>query len=130
MDAVPETDAQDACDAFSDVLKGIAIAEEESDKVVSGTSETTGPVRQASAADLNARLNIVVPVEAPPPPADMNPETGEVADPIADLLLLIGEARTLEELEANRAAVSGLSGEQKRRAAEAWKQAKARIAEG
>lgn len=118
-------------DAFPDVLKGMAVAEEETDKVVSGTSETTGPARPASAAaaDLNSRLNIVVPVEAPPPPADMNPETGEVADPIAALLLLIGEARTLNELEVNRPAVANLTGEQKRRATDAWKQAKVRIAE-
>lgn len=60
------------------------------------------------------------------PPAD--PEAA--ADPIADLLLVIGEAKTLEELEVNSAAVANLTGEAKRRATEAWKAAKARIAEG
>lgn len=112
-----------------DVILGVYTPDELEQIVV--PAETTGPARPASAADLNARLNIVMPVEAPPPPADMNPETGEVADadPIGNLMGLIGKARTLEELEVNRPAVAKLTGDQKLRATEAWKAAKARISE-
>lgn len=117
-------------DAFPDVLKGMAVAEEEQDREreVSGQAETTGPIPSiGTAADrLAARIKEKRKTEEPPPPPpDVNPETGEVVDPIADLLLAIGECATLDDLDQYRPAIMGLKlGDHKelyRRAADAWK---------
>jgi hypothetical protein len=85
-------------DAFPDVLKGMAVAEEEQDKPreVTGTAETSGPApRPASrTAELKAKVHesllragavlspepAPAPAEASPPP-DMDPDTGEVIPP-------------------------------------------------
>ena len=77
-------------DAFPDVLKGMAVAEEESDRDVIGTAETTGPdPKPASRIEaLKAKINeSLVKASAMPaiipdePPAAMNPETGEIPPP-------------------------------------------------
>lgn len=77
-------------DAFPDVLKGMAVAEEESDREVVGTAETTGPAPKivSRTETLKAKINeslvkagampAIIPDE---PPAGMNPETGEIPPP-------------------------------------------------
>lgn len=56
----------------------------------------------------------------PPAPADMNPETGELLDPLADLLLLVNEAADRDELTAIWPEVETLSGEPRKRAEAAF----------
>jgi recombination protein RecT len=60
----------------------------------------------------------------PSPPADVDPETGEViseADPLADLLLMVGEAVSKDDFSALRAEVDRLTGPARARAEEAMK---------
>jgi hypothetical protein len=76
-------------DTFPDVLKGMAVAEEEQDKPkeVMGTVETSGPAHRPTSrtAELKAKINEslikagAMPADLSPPP-DMNLETGEVPD--------------------------------------------------
>jgi recombination protein RecT len=49
-------------------------------------------------------------------PADMNPATGEVSDPLADLLMLVNEAADEEELAAIWPEIEKLGGERRKRA--------------
>lgn len=56
------------------------------------------------------------------PPVDVDPETGEVIDPIADLLETINKAESLGDLKACRDAVAALKNGNRRRAVEAWKE--------
>lgn len=77
-------------DAFPDVLKGMAVAEEERDREVIGTAETTGPAHKPASRTeaLKAKINeslikagampAIIPDEPPP---GMNPETGEIPPP-------------------------------------------------
>lgn len=55
------------------------------------------------------------------PPADVDPETGEVIDPIAGLLEAINKAESPDDLKACRDAVAALKNGERRRAVEAWK---------
>jgi hypothetical protein len=76
-------------DTFPDVLKGMAVAEEEQDKPkdVMGTVETSGPAQRSSSrtAELKAKIaeSLIkagaMPADLSPPP-DMDPDTGEVPD--------------------------------------------------
>jgi recombination protein RecT len=54
-------------------------------------------------------------------PADMNPATGEVSDPLADLLMLVNEAADEEELTAIWPEIEKLGGERRKRAEAALK---------
>lgn len=117
-------------DAFPDLLRGMAVAEEQQDRVVETTEQpaSTEPGTSATAR-LKSRLAPQPVLPAPPP--NMDTQTGELipaekaastepADPIADLLLLIGEAKTVADLEAHRSAVVALTNGHKKRAREAW----------
>ena len=55
------------------------------------------------------------------PPVDVDPETGEVIDPIADLLEAINKAESLDDLKRHRDAVAALKNGERRRAVEAWR---------
>lgn len=115
-------------DAFPDLLRGMAVAEEQQDRVVE-TTEQPAPTEPTAAARLKSRL---APQQAlPAPPPGMDAQTGEVlpaeqpastdpVDPIADLLMIIGEAKTVADLEAHRSAVVALTNGHKKRAREAW----------
>ncbi len=58
----------------------------------------------------------------------INPDTGEIIDPIAALLKALDECPTVEALQAHRPAVAALKGDAKRRAVETWKAVEARLA--
>lgn len=98
-------------DAFPDVLKGMAVAEEESDREVVGTAETTGPApKSASRTEtLKAKINeslvkagampAIIPDE---PPAGMSPETGEIPPPdigVAALLAAIAACNSSADVK-------------------------------
>jgi len=121
-------------DAFPDLLRGMAVAEEEQDSVVA--TVVAPPIDSGSTATARLKSKLAAPQPAlPAPPPGVDAETGEVlpaasaepADPIADLLMLISEATTLEELEANRDAVAALQNGNKRRAINAWTEKKAAL---
>lgn len=57
----------------------------------------------------------------------IDPNTGEIIDPIADLLLAINNCATLEELKTYRPAVAALKGAIKQKCVDAWKAAEARL---
>jgi hypothetical protein len=113
-----------------DVLLGVYSADElESPELAPAPVPATG---STATARLKSRLAAPQPAPVPPPPPGMDAETGEVADaepvvpvvepedPIADLLLVISEAQTIADLEANREAVAALKNGIKRRAVAAW----------
>lgn len=112
-----------------DVLLGVYSADElEAPEVVTPAPASTEPAASATAR-LKSRLAPQPALPAPPP--NMDTQTGELipaekaastepADPIADLLLLIGEAKTVADLEAHRSAVVALTNGHKKRAREAW----------
>ena len=125
-------------DAFPDVLKGMAVAEEESDKVVTGTAETTGPAHKpASRTDaLKAKINeslikagampAIIPDE---PPAGMNPETGEIPHPdigVAALLAAIAACNSAADVKELAKDAGHLSDSEKDQVRQAMR---ARIAE-
>jgi len=121
-------------DAFPDLLRGMAVAEEEQDSVVA--TVVAPPIDAGTTATARLKSKLATPQPAlPAPPPGVDAETGEVlpaasaepADPIADLLMLISEATTLEELEANRDAVAALQNGNKRRAINAWTEKKAAL---
>ena len=116
-------------DAFPDLLRGMAVAEEAQDSVVATVEPPPIDPTATATARLKSRLAAQpAQSEIPAPPPDMDPKTGEVlpaastepADPIADLLLLIGEAKTVADLEAHRDAIVALTNGHKKRAREAW----------
>ncbi len=114
-----------------DVLLGVYSADElEAPELAPAPVPATG---STATARLKSRLATPQPAPVPPPPPGMDAETGEVLadaepvvpvaepeDPIADLLLVIGEAQTVADLEANREAVAALKNGIKRRAVAAW----------
>jgi hypothetical protein len=81
---------------------------------------------KAKLAALNAPEPTVKPLDSG---EQVDTATGEVTDPIANLLLAISECQTREELETHRSAVATLKNGQKRRAVEAWKAVEARLGE-
>ena len=129
-------------DAFPDLLRGMAVAEEVQDY---GAEPVESPPAAPSAttsvtARLKSRMSAQAAVAELPAPVNIDlatgevlsdrPETGEAqepADPIADLLLQINEAQTRAALEAHRPAVAALKNGLKRRAVTAWKAAEERI---
>lgn len=116
-------------DAFPDLLRGMAVAEEQQDHVVA-TAEPQ-PIDPSATATARLKSRLAPQQALPAPPPDMDTQTGEVlpaeqsasdepADPITDLLLLIGEAKTVADLEAHRNAIVALTNGAKKRAREAW----------
>ena len=128
-------------DAFPDLLRGMAVAEEVQDY---GAEPVESPhVTPVATTSATARLKSRMSAQAAELPAPVNidmatgevlsdrPETGEAqepADPIADLMMAISEAQTRADLEAHRPAVAALKNGLKRRAVTAWKAAEERIA--
>lgn len=110
---------------YPGVLSGLYSPEE----VLDMDKPADPPASVSAAARLKAKINEsliksgAMPAVITDPPADMDELTGEITDPIADLLLAIGECQTREELETHRAAVAGLKNGLKRRAIAAWKAA-------
>jgi len=114
-------------DTFPDLLRGMAVAEEQQDRVVETTEQpaSTEPTATATAR-LKSRLAPQPTLPAPPP--DMDAQTGEVlppastepADPIADLLQAINDALSVADLETHRDAVAALKNGLKKRAVTAW----------
>jgi recombination protein RecT len=86
---------------------------------------TASPSAKASAtSNLKERMEKNGLAGNSPPPADVDPETGEViaeADPLADLLLMVGEAVSKDDFSALRAEVDRLTGPGRARAEEAMK---------
>ena len=123
-------------DAYPDLLRGMAVADEEQDRVVISEAPPVPPPATKTEA-LKQRLQRTIEATPIPPPVvpvatlssgeQVDTSTGEVIDPIADLLLAISECQTREELEAHRAAVATLKNGQKRRAVEAWKIVESRL---
>ena len=122
-------------DAYPDLLRGMAVADEEQDRVMISEPPTVPALPEgasktekikAKLAALNAPESTVKPLDSG---EQVDTETGEVTDPIADLLLVISECRTRDELEGHRAAVAMLKNGQKRRAIEAWKAVETRLAD-
>jgi hypothetical protein len=125
-------------DAYPDLLRGMAVADEEQDRVViseappvpalpEGASKTEKV--KAKLAALNAPTVTVATLDGG---VRVDTATGEVLpeeDPVADLLLAISECRSREELEVDRAAVAVLRNGQKKRAVEAWKAIETRLAD-
>lgn len=113
-------------DTFPDLLRGMAVAEEQQDRVMETTEQPAATEPTATAtARLKSRLAPQPTLPAPPP--DMDTQTGEVlpvasADPddIADLLQAINAALSVAELETNRVAVAALKNGLKKRAVTAW----------
>jgi hypothetical protein len=122
-------------DAYPDLLRGMAVADEEQDRVIISEAPpvTALPEGASKTEKVKAKLAALnapaIPVAALPTGEQVNTETGEVMDPIADLLLAISECQSREDLEAHRAAVAGLKDGQKRRAVNAWKAVEARLPE-
>ena len=125
-------------DAFPDVLKGMAVAEEERDREVIGTAETTGPdPKPASRTEaLKAKINeslikagampAIIPDE---PPAAMNPETGEIPPPdigVDALLAAIAACNSPADVKELAKDASHLSDSEKDQVRQAMR---ARIAE-
>lgn len=127
-------------DAYPDLLRGMAVAEEQQDRVIvnevpapaSPTASRTESIKtrmkqitRDNSRDVSTLHAVLRDGE------NLDADTGEViaeVDPIADLLTAISECRTREDLEQHRAAVAALKAEQKKRAIDAWKSAEARIA--
>ncbi len=105
-----------------DVLLGVYSADE-----LESPDDVPPPASTEPAATATARLKSRL-AQQPAPPPDMDTQTGEILpaasadpdDPIADLLLLIGEAQTVAELETHRVAVAALKNGLKKRAVTAW----------
>lgn len=111
-----------------DVLLGVYSADE-----LEAPDDVPPPASTEPTATATARLKSRLAPQPvlPAPPPNMDTQTGELipaekaastepADPIADLLLLIGEAKTVADLEAHRSAVVALTNGHKKRAREAW----------
>jgi hypothetical protein len=125
-------------DAFPDLLRGMAVAEEQADippAVTVTVSESPGAHQPVLSRTDQAKAKLLQRRAAPPeslPPHD--PETGEIlsaapeADPIADLLLALNECQSVEDLERYRGAIAELKNGQKGRAVAAWKAKKAQLA--
>jgi hypothetical protein len=118
-------------DAYPDLLRGMAVADEEQDRVVISEAPPVPALPEGASRTEKVKAKLAA-LNAPTVTAlssgeQVDTATGEVTDPIADLLLAINECQTREELEAHRAAVAGLKNGQKRRAVEAWKVVEARI---
>jgi hypothetical protein len=107
-------------DAFPDLLRGMAVAEEQQDRpdthLIPSNSGGFKPASRTEAVKQRLKSGTDTDTDTPP------------ADPLADLLMLISEAQTVDELEQHRDAVAGLKNGQKARAIAAWKARKAVLA--
>ncbi len=127
-------------DAYPDLLRGMAVAEEQQDRVIVNEVPAPAPSTASRTEAIKTRMKQITRDNSRDVSTlhavlrdgeNLDADTGEViaeVDPIADLLVAIADAGTREELEAHRAAVAALKAEQKKRAIEAWKAAEARIA--
>lgn len=114
-----------------DVLLGVYSADElEAPEAPEAVAAPTPDPSASATARLKSRLAAPQPASLPAPPPGVDAQTGEVlepADPFADLLMLIEEAQTVDDLEQHRDAVAGLKNGQKARAIAAWKARKAAL---
>lgn len=127
-------------DAYPDLLRGMAVAEEQQDRVIVNEVPAPAPSTASRTEAIKARMKRITSDNSRDVSTlhavlrdgeNLDADTGEViaeVDPIADLLTAISECRTREDLEQHRAAVAALKAEQKKRAIDAWKSAEARIA--
>ena len=127
-------------DAYPDLLRGMAVAEEQQDRVIVNEVPAPAPSTASRTESIKARMKRITSDNSRDVSTlhavlrdgeNLDADTGEViaeVDPIADLLTAISECRTREDLEQHRAAVAALKTEQKKRAIDAWKSAEARIA--
>lgn len=127
-------------DAYPDLLRGMAVAEEQQDRVIVNEVPAPAPSTASRTESIKARMKQITRDNSRDVSTlhavlrdgeNLDADTGEViaeVDPIADLLTAISECRTREDLEQHRAAVAALKAEQKKRAIDAWKSAEARIA--
>lgn len=127
-------------DAYPDLLRGMAVAEEQQDRVIVNEVPAPAPSTASRTESIKARMKRITSDNSRDVSTlhavlrdgeNLDADTGEViaeVDPIADLLTAISECRTREDLEQHRAAVAALKAEQKKRAIDAWKSAEARIA--
>lgn len=127
-------------DAYPDLLRGMAVAEEQQDRVIVNEVPAPAPSTASRTEAIKTRMKQITRDNSRDVSTlhavlrdgeNLDADTGEViaeVDPIADLLTAISECRTREDLEQHRAAVAALKAEQKKRAIEAWKAAEARIA--
>lgn len=99
-----------------DVLLGVYSADELADGAPVAPTELPPEPPKTRTAALKERL------KPEPPPSDVDPETGEVIDPIAGLLEAINAAESLDDLKRHRDAVAALKNGNRRRAVEAWKE--------
>lgn len=126
-------------DAYPDLLRGMAVAEEQQDRVIVNEVPAPAPSTASRTESIKARMKQITRDNSRDVSTlhavlrdgeNLDADTGEViaeVDPIADLLTAISECRTREDLEQHRAAVAALKAEQKKRAIDAWKSAEARI---
>lgn len=98
-----------------DVLLGVYSADELADGAPQADLTLPPEPPRTRADALKERL------KPEPPPVGVDPETGEVIDPIADLLKAINAAESPEDLERHRDAVAALKNGNRRRAVDAWK---------
>ncbi len=127
-------------DAYPDLLRGMAVAEEQQDRVIVNEVPAPAPSTASRTEAIKPRMKQITRDNSRDVSTlhavlrdgeNLDADTGEViaeVDPIADLLTAISECRTREDLEQHRAAVAALKAEQKKRAIDAWKSAEARIA--
>lgn len=127
-------------DAYPDLLRGMAVAEEQQDRVIVNEVPAPAPSTASRTEAIKTRMKQITRDNSRDVSTlhavlrdgeNLDADTGEViaeVDPIADLLTAISECRTREDLEQHRAAVAALKAEQKKRAIDAWKSAEARIA--
>ena len=127
-------------DAYPDLLRGMAVAEEQQDRVIVNEVPAPAPSTASRTESIKTRMKQITRDNSRDVSTlhavlrdgeNLDADTGEViaeVDPIADLLTAISECRTREDLEQHRAAVAALKTEQKKRAIDAWKSAEARIA--
>lgn len=126
-------------DAYPDLLRGMAVAEEQQDRVIVNEVPAPAPSTASRTEAIKTRMKQITRDNSRDVSTlhavlrdgeNLDADTGEViaeVDPIADLLTAISECRTREDLEQHRAAVAALKAEQKKRAIDAWKSAEARI---
>ncbi len=127
-------------DAYPDLLRGMAVAEEQQDRVIVNEVPAPAPSTASRTEAIKTRMKQITRDNSRDVSTlhavlrdgeNLDADTGEViaeVDPIAGLLTAISECRTREDLEQHRAAVAALKAEQKKRAIDAWKSAEARIA--
>lgn len=125
-------------DAYGDLLRGMAVAEESQDLPGVVITEAPAPALAAPSSSLSrteqAKSRLLaqqhrqkiaesLAVAGAMPPVEIDPETGEILepDPFTKLMAAIRDCTSHMELEQYRADVAALKGEAKRQAVDAWK---------